>query len=109
MEFYGKSFIMYIDDLIDQNLIEPLLILLDHDYDEPKLGIKIYFNKSNIDKENFDYKVKLVGRMMGIQIFLSFFSNRLKQLSMFYNKKLLITYKETKYIYNPKKNNKTYI
>lgn len=74
MEFYGKSFIMYIDNLIDQDLIEPLLILLDHDYDEPKLGIKIYFNKSNIDKENIDYKVKLVGRMMGIQIFLSFFT-----------------------------------
>jgi hypothetical protein len=65
---------MYIDNLIDQDLIEPLLILLDHDYDEPKLGIKIYFNKSNIDKENIDYKVKLVGRMMGIQIFLSFFT-----------------------------------
>lgn len=109
MEFYGKSFIMYIDDLIDQDLIEPLLILLDHDYDEPKLGIKIYFSKSNIDKEIFDYKVKLVGRMIGIQIFLSFFSHRLKQLFMFCNKKFLIIYKETKYIYNPKKNDKTYI
>lgn len=105
MIYNGYYFYAEIDNSIDYNILEPLLILLDEDFKESGLSIKVYITPNKNENLKYDYIIKLVGRLMGIQMYLPWLYKRLKQLVETINYKYLITYKEFKSIYYPKDGN----
>jgi hypothetical protein len=100
MEFYGDYFYAEIDQYC-RNFI-PLMILLDHDYQEDGLNLRIYIDRSN-NKSLYDYRIRFVGRHLGINIILPSLYHRLSQLHLLRTKRYLIEYKENLYIYYPEK------
>jgi len=103
MKYSGYYFYAEIDDSIDYNIFEPLMILLDEDFKESGLSIKIFITTPNKNESlKYDYIIKLVGRLMGIQMYLPWLYKRLKQLFQTANSKYLIIYKESQSIYYPK-------
>jgi hypothetical protein len=105
MIYNGYYFYAEIDNSIDYNIFEPLMILLDEDFKESRLSIKVYITPNKNENLKYDYIIKLVGRLMGIQMYLPWLYKRLKQLVETVNYKYLITYKESKSIYYPKDGN----
>lgn len=105
MIYNGYYFYAEIDNSIDYNIFEPLMILLDEDFKESGLSIKVYITPNKNENLKYDYIIKLVGRLMGIQMYLPWLYKRLKQLVETVNYKYLITYKESKSIYYPKDGN----
>jgi|LGOV01.1.fsa_nt_gb hypothetical protein len=102
MEYKGYYFYAEIDDEVDYDIFEPLMILLDEDFKKAGLGIKVIITHRRNDTIKYDYKFKLVGRLLGIQLFLPWLHKRLKQLVQTVNCMFLIVYKEYKYLYCPK-------
>jgi hypothetical protein len=105
MKYSGYYFYAEIDDSIDYNIFEPLMILLDEDFKESGLSIKAFITPNKNESLKYDYIIKLVVRLMGIQMYLPWLYKRLKQLVQTVNCKYLITYKESKSIYHPKDGN----
>lgn len=102
MKYSGYYFYAEIDDSIDYNIFEPLMILLDEDFKESGLSIKVFITPNKNESLKYDYIINLVGRLMGIQMYLPWLFKRLKQLVQTVNCKYLITYKESKSLYYPK-------
>ncbi len=102
MIYNGYYFYAEIDNSIDYNIFEPLMILLDEDFKEAGLSIKVFIMPNMNKNMEYDYKIKLVGRLLGIQMYLPWLYKRLKQLVQTVNSKYLITYKEFKVLYYPK-------
>jgi len=100
MEFYGDYFYAEINRYCRN--FEPLMILLNHDYQEDGLNLRIYIDRSN-NKSLYDYRIKLVGRRLGINLILPSLYHRLSQLHLLRTKRYLIEYKEYLYIYYPDK------
>ncbi len=102
MEYNGYYFYAEIEDKIDYDIFEPLMILLDEDFKKSGLGIKVIISTRNNDFLEYDYKFKLVGRMMAVQLYDILLQRRLKQLVNTVNCVFLISYKEYYKLYYPK-------
>lgn len=102
MEYNGYYFYAEIEDKIDYDIFEPLMILLDEDFKKSGLGIKVILTTRNNDTLEYDYKFKLVGRMMAVEEFDIYLQHRLKQLAYTINCVFLISYKGFNKLYYPK-------
>jgi hypothetical protein len=101
MEYDGDYFYAEIDQYCRN--FEPLMVLLDHDYKEDGLNLRLYIDRST-NKSLYDYRIKLVGRHLGINIILPSLYRRLSQLHLLRTKRYLIEYKEYLYVvYRPDK------
>jgi len=98
MDYYGD----YLYASIDQYCrgYEPLMVLLDHDYKEDGLNLKIIIDRSK-NKALYHCRIKLVGRYLGINIILPYLYKRLSQLHYLRKRRYLIEYKEYTFIYDP--------
>lgn len=96
MIYNGYYFYAEIDNSVDYNIFEPLMILLDEDFMKVGLGIKVFITPNKNKIMEYDYKIKLVGRLLGIQMYLPWLYKRLRQLVQTANCRYLIIYKELK-------------
>ncbi len=78
------------------------MILLDQDFKKSGLGIKVIISTRNNDSFNYDYKFKLVGRMMAVELYDVLLKRRLKQLVNTVNCVFLISYKGFNKLYYSK-------
>ena len=78
------------------------MILLDQDFKKSGLGIKVIISTRNNNSFNYDYKFKLVGRMMAVELYDVLLKRRLKQLVNTVNCVFLISYKGFNKLYYPK-------
>ncbi|MFA6692996.1 MAG: hypothetical protein WCR73_04510, partial [Acholeplasmataceae bacterium] len=80
MIYNGYYFYAEIDNSIDYNIFEPLMILLDEDFKEAGISIKVFITPNMNKNMEYDYKIKLVGRLLGVQMYLPWLYQRLKRL-----------------------------